>query len=356
MALPRIAMGNSRVLLALCAVVATAWLALEGLRPKANWISMECPPMAIPGRSFPIRLQLASPVPQGRLGVDLHAQGSSSSHAAVVAVFQTTLNTNQTEYHIEIPLRPTTTAGTVRAVLYASPNGTWKDRFRSAISDDIQVHAADAAGPDPYAQAARISVFHLGGPSLIPRVRFLSVRIVTSLLWVLAALLAVTLPTRSGPSAAPTPPGIAPGPRRALALVTSMAAIAEVIDVSGWLGGLARAAARRVNAYESRQAGQQFVSALALGLVVLATAALLRSRLPVTIRVAAVAAISVLGLIGLDSLSLHAFDEIAESMVLGIPAIQLASLLGAAIAVISLVRWRMIPNAGVPPVAPQNDR
>lgn|GEM_PF-1338474 len=317
-------------------LTAALWLALDALRPKADWIRLECATHAMPGRPFPVRVHFTPPVPVGSLGIDLHARDPSHGRSTVIGVSRTTLLPHQTTYSLEIPFRTGITAKVVRAILYLTPSGAWKDRSRSALSEDIPVLASESVQGNATPPLAPLELFNQGGTSIIPRIRSVPVRILVAALWCITAFIAWPRQPRPVPS---IPPPRSTGPTiktPALGLVAAVAAVAEAVDLSRWLGDGARTAARQFSAYEAREPGQQLAAAVLLAGALVATTLLLRSRLSALLRVAWAALALALGLVGLDSLSLHALDGIAESTQWGIPRIQVAHLLCALTATIAL--------------------
>ncbi|MGE3309688.1 MAG: hypothetical protein AB7O66_06940, partial [Limisphaerales bacterium] len=130
---------------------------------------------------------------------------------------------------------------------------------------------------------------------------------------------------------------------RILGIACALAAVAEATDLTGHLGEAARSVARRFAAYDGREPVQQAVSAGVIGLTFAMGLVVVRSREREPLSVALAITFSALGLLGLDSLSLHAFDEAAEVLCVGVPLVQWAGLacaLAAAIAVARLVRGR----------------
>jgi hypothetical protein len=320
----------------LAMLTAAVWLALDALRPKADWIRLECATQAIPGKPFPVRVHLAQPIPMGSLGIDLHARDPSQRGSKVVGVSRTTLLPHQTTYSLDIPFRAGITARVVRAILYLTPSGAWKDRNLSANSEDIPVLTSNIESTNTRPPLAFVDLFNHSVSPIIQRTRSMPLRLVVVALWCITAFIAWPRQPRPVPSGPPPPPARLGLKARALGLIAAFTALAEVTDLSRWLGEMARNAARRFSAYEAREPGQQFAAALLLAGAMITTTVLLRSRLPALLRVAWAALAVALGLFGLDSLSLHAVDEIAESTRWGIPRIQVAHLLCALTATMAL--------------------
>ncbi len=330
----------ARCTIVLAFLTAALWLALDALRPKADWVRLECATQAIPGRPFPVRVHLAQPVPGGSLGIDLHSHDPLRRASTVIGVSRTSLQPHQSSYSLEIPFRTGVTTKAVRAVLYLTPSGAWKDRSRSALSDDIPVLSQSTGEAKALPTLAFVDLFNQSGGAIVHRTRVVPLRILIAALWCATVLIVWPLPPHPAPSLPRTRwSGLLLRPR-AFGIVAAFASIAEASDLSRWLGEVARSAAYRFSAYEAREPGQQLVAALLLAGAMVTTAVLFRSPLPASLRVAWAALALALGLFGLDSLSLHAVDEIAETTLWDIPRFQIAHLLCALTATIALFRAR----------------
>ncbi len=326
-----------------------AWIVLEANRPWAKWVTFSSPSTAVAGQPFPVHLELASPIPAGRLGIDLHGRGGSSPsrRSTVVGVFSTELQPGQGSYRVEIPLNPRATSRFVRAVIYLSPTGHWKDRLRSANTEDFDLLPAGSSASTAAARITAQRVFDLGGVSVVPRVRSWRIRTLTTTLWLAAfGILALRLARTRGVPVV-LEPGRRPLAETWLCVAFLIAAVADGFDLSRALGDVARRLAHRLSAYESRVPGQQLISALAIAALVGASLTLFRCRMPIPLRIAAAAVTCALGLVCLDSLSLHAIDEIAEKPCWGWPLIQWANLTCAVMALVGIQLAR--PPGSAPP-------
>ncbi len=321
-------MSHVRLTLLVVGFGAAAWCGLETLRPKARWLVLACPPIAVPGRPLPIELRFPTPLPPGRLSVDLHVRDPVGGGNAVAGVLQTNLNSHPGTLRVEVPVRLATTSGTVRAVVYLSPNGAWQDRTHAAITEGIPFRASLTPEPGYSGRLVRRPLFKLDWPSNPTRVRILPLRAATAILWLIAATAAL-LPRHpsyrflsdSGASVAGPETGL-----RFLALGCALASVVEATDLTRYLGEEARSLARRFAAYDGREPIQQWVSAAVIGLILATGIVVARRRGPWPASVAFAATTAALGLLVLDSLSLHAFDELAESLRAGVPVLQWASL------------------------------
>lgn len=330
----------SRFVLTVAVLGLGAWLALDALRPWAGWVTLSSASLAIPGQPFPLLVHFSDPLPAGRVSVDLHTRAAAPGLSKVVGVHQFDLLPDQHDYRIDVPLRSDATSGAVRVVVYLSPNGSWMDRTRSAMTDDIPI-ATTGTGPLETSETLPSVVrrlIHLGGPSVVSRTRSLPMRSMTSALWFIAAAVLARRAVRAWHGIRPRDSApTASRPARLLGWACLAVGLAEALDVSRFLGEAARSLAREVSAYEAREPGQQLISALALALAAGGVLACLRISGPASHRVACASVTVALGLIALDSLSLHAFDEIAEGMVAGVPWIQIAGFACALITTIAVV-------------------
>ena len=308
-----------------------AWFALEGLRPVSTWTTLEAPAELDPDRPFPANVEFTPPLPLGRFSVDLHAPGDPDGRTTVVAVFQQELVPGQHRYHVEIPLRVAVTSEFVRAVVYLGPTGRWQDRTRAAISEDIPVTRPAASATSRSKTTVRHRMADQGGPSTIPRVRFLPARAATSMVWCIAGWLALTRGRRSDPRRLGETGDLGRNTNR-FGWACLVAGVAEATDLGGRLGDVVRSFARRASVYDGREPGQQIVTALVLAGTLALFTAVGRAPASAPRRLARLATVCGLGLLAVDALSLHAIDRLAQTSAMGWPAIQSAGLACALVA------------------------
>ncbi|MBL9127006.1 MAG: hypothetical protein JNL97_05140 [Verrucomicrobiales bacterium] len=176
-------------------------------------------------------------------------------------------------------------------------------------------------------------------PSIVPRVRSTVVRYITAAAWGVAGGI---LLVRRGPSDA----GRSRATESLAGRACLAAAVVEVSDLGRFFGEAVRAVARAVSAYDGRETGQQWATALLLASALGLGGKWLASDRAPGHRLLMTSIVTGLGLLALDALSLHAIDRLAQYPCLGLPAVQVGGLVCSFVAAATgaLVRHGPLPR------------
>ncbi len=319
---------NLPLLLGLALAGLCAWALLSRITERAGWLVVEVPAEVPKGRPLEIRITLPQPVPAGTIKVDLHWKDQRGEIRGFLSAAPRQATKPEIAAHrflLTLPALPS--LAEVYAVAYLSPDGRWEKRTRAAVTEEI------ADGPAPAASAApapagfrRIDAFELSFEPVPKRRDSAAVRWLVAMAWLTAGAVAGRR-LRS-------PLGFV------LAAAALLAAAGELLAADTALADALRGFATTQNWYEGRRELQRLFTATALAFTVLPLGFIWRRSLPPARAWFFTALVAFAGAEVVSLISLHGADRWLNRPVAGIPAIQLAKLAAAAVAVLAARRLR----------------
>lgn len=298
---PAIVWKHRVALLLLVALAALIWLALQRLEPRAEWLLVEAPREAIVGQELPLRVHLSPSAEPVWLGVDLHwgaTRDSSKGYLATGGAFPA--GTEGGTYDFKIRVAPRDGLRFVTGIIYLSKAGSWESRTRVAATELIPVRV-QAAGE------LETRLEPLGARPLMEGVQEQSHPAATPRILCALLFLGACLKVWRGGQASVDPGGFG---WRWLAMGLGLAGIWELLGLESWVGAQARALTHAGDIYHARIWFQE----AAIGLTLAATAAFLillrRTRCSCRMGLAFFGLYA--GIAGVNLLSWHVFDQVAD--------------------------------------------
>jgi hypothetical protein len=308
------------------AAAALTWLTLDRAEPRADWLRVEAPRIAVVGQSFPLRVHLAPLTEPSYLVADLHwtpARDTAMKYLATGGPKAVGKGGGDFVFEIAVPPRPGLRF--VSGVIYLGPTGNWGDHKLSTSTELIPV-AMDTAP----AKETRLELLHLKPPADIAPDHphpAAAPRWLTGLLF-LAALITAWRAASSNKDATGRP-GPAIRGWHALLILLALACLWETFGLEGWLGERARAIAHAEDFYYPRAALQKFVISTAVAATILFFLCLRRVRPSHRLLLVSLTLYLALALVNL--MSLHAIDQVAGLCWHGLTLVQVLKLACAAL-------------------------
>jgi hypothetical protein len=233
-------------------VVATvmAWWGLERWEPRAEWLRIEAPRIAVAGQSLPIRVHLTPLAEPAFLSADLHWGTSRDRPKGYFATGGTrAVGAGGGTFDFAVPIQPKDGLRYVNGVIFLSRTGSWESRTLVAVTGVIPV-TTNAANwlSRLYEWAARPLSSDPGDhprPAAFPR-------LLIALVFLAAAVAALAIPTAG----------------KIFPELLALACLWELLGLEDWLGTQARAMARAGDFYYPRAVFQKVTISLVLAALV----------------------------------------------------------------------------------------
>lgn len=308
------------------------WLLLTRPEPPADWLRVEAPAKVVSGETITIRVTLTDPEISLQLATSLH--GWTSRNRRLRAISQAAPRrldpaVRTFDFKLQVPELPD--LAEVRAVIYLSPTGHWRDHIRVAATDPIPVKPAAHRTSLP--ELRPVAVYEPVPAPVTPRLESFALRHLIVALWLVVALglgLRVVAGRQGRPATTGNP---ARQPHATLVGACLLIVLAELLHAEQRVGDAARQLALEYGLYDVRLLPQQLALLfMVVGVVALAGFILLRARhrrivLGLLLH-AAIAATAIL--------SLHEADAVLYATCLGLPIEQLAKLAAGSLALSGL--------------------
>jgi hypothetical protein len=318
---------NLPLLLGLALAGLCAWALLSRITERAAWLIVEVPAEVPKGRPLEVRITLPQPVPAGTIKVDLHWKDQRGEIRGFLSAAPRQATKPEIAAHrFLLPLPGLPSLAEVYAVAYLSPDGRWEKRTRAAVTEEIAVvppPASAAAAPPGF---RRVDTFELSFEPVPKRRDSPAVRWLVAMAWLTAAAIAWRR-LRS-------PLGFV------LTAAALLAAAGELLAADTALAETLRGYATAQNWYEGRRELQRLFTATALAFTVLLLGFIWRRSLPSARAWFFTALVAFAGAEVVSVISLHGADRWLNRPLAGIPAIQLAKLAAATVAVLAARRLR----------------
>lgn len=304
-----------------------AWALLGRISERASWLVVEVPAEVAKGRTLELRLTFPDPAPAGTVKVDLHWKDQRGEIRGFLSAVPPQATKPEIAAHrFLLPLPALPSLAEVYAVAYLSPDGRWEKRTRAAVTEEIAV----VPPPTSFAAAApdfrRVDTFDLNFEPVPKRRDSAAVRWLIAMAWLTAG--AIAWRRLRSPLGA------------ALAVAALLAAAGELIAADTALADILRRYATAQSWYEGRRELQRLFTAAAFAFTGVLLGLIWRRSLPPARAVFFTALVAFAGAEAVSLISLHGADRWLNRPLAGIPAIQLAKLAAAAVAVLAVRRLR----------------
>ncbi|MBL9139064.1 MAG: hypothetical protein JNK85_24565 [Verrucomicrobiales bacterium] len=337
---------RSRWLRAGLAAVAAglAWWVLDSTRSRASWLELRVSQPLVAGQSARFVVSLAPGIREGSLVLDLHWRTRKREYRRTLAAGRAyTIDGSVPEYVFDFVLPSNPDLGAVNAVVYVGPSPHWLQRTRSALSDPLEVKAADSSvrsGNGDWV-LKRIPVFLPDRSELPPLESSRTWRATVAGLLLLAAGGLAWKQRRIAGAIARDPPS-GPGNARVrlpgLVAVLVLLATGELINAGAWLTDRSREIAKMNDLYLFRQELQQPLTLLAAAIGCGAMAYVCQIRQPAPIRWVWIGVLGHVLLTLAGAFSLHEFDALMVNTLGGFTVFEWSKLVTALLTVFA-VAW-----------------
>ncbi|HEY8996225.1 MAG TPA: hypothetical protein VIM71_16280 [Lacunisphaera sp.] len=320
---------------------AITWQVLTLPKPQARWLAVTAPAQIVLGEKITVQVTVNEPAGGLQLAADLHGWTHRNHALGVVSHAEPKLaapSAHPVDFSFTVPALADLT--TVRAIIYLSPTGSWQDRTRGAMSDEIPIRSA---GSSISHTLFPLPAHELVPDPVIPRLESSFLRHLIVGLWLVVAFGLGLQLRRSQPNSPAASRGRVIAPTFMVIVACLTAVLVEVLGAEQNLGDLARQFAVRHDLYEERHLPQQIAVLLSVVGVAAVVAVIIvrarRRRLVCGLLLYAVISI-------IATLSLHETDAILYATILGQPVEQLVKLVAVALSL-----WGLRSNLTSAPAA-----
>jgi hypothetical protein len=320
------------LLLLLAAAAAVLW-GLDHWERPAAWLRVEAPPRAVAGQTLPLRVHLAPLAEPARLCADLHwgtTRDTSMGYLGTGGSKAVGKEGGTFDFEIRIPSAQGMRF--ITGILFLSPTGSWQDHTLVAATEVIPVSSNTAEKVETRLEPLRVqppgdATTEHPRPTAPPRW-------LTALLFLVAAVAA----WGGGPSADGSSGVPGHGNRwwQVLAVAMALACLWELFGLESWLGAQARAMARAEDFYYPRAAFQKVVISVAIAATVFSFLLIRRVRSSYRLLLASFALY--LAISGVNLVSWHPIDRVADLSWHGLTLVQALKLCCAALTLVPYAR------------------
>lgn len=320
-------------LILLVAGAAAVWWGLDHWERPAAWLRVEAPRRAVAGQTLPLRVHLAPLAEPARLCADLHWGTTRDTSMGYLGTGGSkTVGKEGGTFDFEMRIPPAQGVRFVTGILFLSPTGRWDDHTLVAATEVIPVSSNTADKVETRLEPLRVQP---PGDAKTEHPRPAAAqRWLTALLLLVAAVAA----WGGGPSAGGSSGGPGHGNRwwQVLAVAMALASLWELFGLESWLGAQARAMARAEDLYYPRAVFQKVVISVTIAATILFF--LFIRRVSSSHRLLLASFALYLAISGVNLVSWHPIDRIADLSSHGFTLVQALKLGCAALTLVPYVK------------------
>ena len=330
---PKAKLSGRVGLILLVAGAAAVWWGLDHWERPAAWLRVEAPRRAVVGQTLALRMHLAPLAEPARLCADLHwgtTRDTSMGYLGTGGSKPVDKEGGTFDFEISIP--PARGVRFVTGILFLSRTGNWEDHTLVAATKLIPVSSNTADKVEMRLEPLRVqppgdATTDHPRPATAPRW-------LTALLFLFAAMAA----WGGGPSAGGSSEGLDRANRwwQVLAVAMALSCLWELFGLESWLGAQARAIARAKDLYYPRAVFQKIVISVSIAATVLFFLFIRRVRSTYRLLLASFALY--LAISGVNLVSWHPIDRVADLSWHGLTLVQALKLSCAALTLVPYAR------------------